>query len=113
MRYRLRTLLIVITAACVYLAWASYCWRMARFSREHSSQFLLQVAKEDGRTREWAEDKLTDLYRRFPAQAAKMNDAEFVRDEGWNPVYASAVVNENMARKYDRAAWNPWVLTSD
>src|SRR5215210_7846428 len=61
MRFRLRTLLIAITAACIYLAWVGFCHRMARFYREQSSQILLQMVEQDGRgrTREWAESKVS------------------------------------------------------
>src|SRR5688572_12825913 len=115
MRFRLRTLLIAITAACIYLAWVGFCHRMARFYREQSSQFLLQMVAQDGqgRTREWAESKVSDLFKRFPNDAAQMGNLEFVREGQWNDDYAAAVVQESAARKYDRAAWYPWTLFSN
>jgi len=115
MRYRLRTLLIVITIACVYLAWVGYCRRMARFYREQSSESLLQVVEQEGRGRtlEWEEGLVSDLIEGWPEQAAKMNNAKWVDVEGENPFFASAVVHEITARKYDRAAWYRWVLISD
>jgi len=118
MRYRLRTLLIVVTTACVYLAWVGHCWRMARFHREQSSELLLQVVKQEanvGRTRtlEWEESLMSDLIEGLPEQAAKMNDTKWVDEQGQNPEFAFAVVHEIKARKYDRAAWKPWVLISD
>ena len=72
MRYRLRTLLIVITAACVYLAWAGYCRRMAVFHREQSSQLISQVAKREGWTYERVESRVFDLFIRLPNEAAQM-----------------------------------------
>jgi hypothetical protein len=115
MRYRLRTLLIAMTAACLYLAWAGYCRRLAAFHREQSSQFLLQMVEQDGRgrTREWAENKVSDLFKRFPNDAAQMGNPDFIREGQWNDYYASAVVQESAARKYDRAAWYPWTLFSN
>jgi hypothetical protein len=114
MRFRLRTLLIVTTAVCVYLAWVGYCRRMAGIYRERSSQILLQMVERDsrGRTLEWAEGKVADLFKRFPSDAAQMGNSEFVREGQWNEDYASAVVQESAARKYDRAAWYPWTLFS-
>jgi hypothetical protein len=115
MRYRLRTLLIVITAVCVYLAWAGYCHRTARLYREQSLHFLLQMVEQDGqgRTQKWAENKVSDLFKRFPNDAAQMGNPEFVRQGQWNEYYASAIVQESAARKYDRAAWRPWVMILD
>ena len=119
MRYRLRTLLIAITVACMYLAWVGYCRRMARFYRKQSSELLLQVvaqasqAGQAGRTLEWEKKWVSGLIEGWPEQAAKMNNPKWVDEEGENPEFASAVVHEITARKYDRAAWNPWVLISD
>ena len=99
----------------MYLAWVGYCHRMARFYRKRSSQFLLQMVEQDGRGRtlEWAESKLPDIFERFPNDAAQMGNPEFVREGQWSDVYASAVVQESAARKYDRAAWYPWKLFSN
>ena len=66
-----------------------------------------------GRTLEWAENKVSDLFNRFPNDAAQMGNPDFVRVGQWSEEYASAVVQESAARKYDRAAWYPWVLISD
>jgi len=112
MRYRLRTQMIAVMVASVYLAWAGYCRRMAIFHREQSSQFISQVAKREGWTREKVENRISDLFIRLPKEAAQIGNPDFVRDEGWEPVYASAAAHEGMARKYDRAAWYPWTLFS-
>ena len=113
MQYRLRTLLIVITAAGVYLAWVGYCRRMAVFHREQSSQFISQVANREGWTREKVENRISDLFIRLPNEAAQIGNPEFVKDEGWEPVYASAAAHEGMTRKYDRAALYPWTMLAD
>ena len=112
MRYRLRTLLIVLTVACIYSAWAGYCRRMGMFHRQQSSQIILQYSIRSGWTRERLENHVSDLFARFPEKAAQMGNPEFVRGGGWNPVYASAAAHEGMARKYDRAILYPWVLIS-
>src|SRR5262245_15598636 len=113
MRYRLRTLMIAMTAACLYLAWAAYCHRMAVFHREQSSQFISQVAKREGWTREYVENRISDLFIHLPKEAVQIGNPEFVRNEAWEPVYASAAAHEGMGRKYDRAVSYPWTLISN
>jgi|tagenome__1003787_1003787.scaffolds.fasta_scaffold20471009_1 hypothetical protein len=116
LHFRLRTLLIAMTVACMYLAWVGYCRRMASFYREQSSELLLQVVKQEGnegRTLDWEQRLMSDLIEGLPEQAAKMNNPKWVDEDAQNPVFASAVVHEITARKYDRAAWNPLVLISD
>jgi hypothetical protein len=113
MRFRLRTLMILLTMACVYLAWAAYCRRMAASYREHSSQLIPQIAKRNGYQNKDVENSMSDLFSNRQYQADQMNDPEFVREWGFDTDYATAVVNEIKARKYDRAAWYPWVLFSD
>jgi hypothetical protein len=113
MRFRLRTLMIAMTAACLYLAWAGYCRRMAAFYRERSSQIISQVAKRNGWTHESIEQRVSQLFELYPNDAAQMGNPEFVREGQWNDDYASAVVQESAARKYDRAAWYPWTLISN
>jgi hypothetical protein len=66
-----------------------------------------------GRTLEWGESKVADLFSRFPNDAAQMGNPEFVREGQWSEEYAAAVVHETAARKYDRSAWFPWTLFSD
>ena len=113
MRYRLRTLLIAFTAVCMYLAWAGYCRRMSVLHRERSSQLIAKFAKREGWTNERVENRISDLFKLLPKEAAQIGNPEFVREEGWEPLYASAAAHEGMARKYDRAAWCPWVLISN
>ena len=44
MRYSLRTLLIVMTVACMYLAWVGYCRQMGTFHRQQSSHSWAAMA---------------------------------------------------------------------
>jgi hypothetical protein len=113
MRFRLRTLMILITAACMYLAWAGYCHRMAVFYRERSSRLMSQVAEQNGWTKERVESAMSDLFERWPDYAAKMSDQRFVDEGQWDILYAKAAAEETAARKYDRAAWRPWTLISN
>src|SRR3989442_5585305 len=113
MRFRLRTLLILVTVACMYLAWAGYCRRMAVFHREQSSQLISQFAKREGWTRERVENRISDLFKLLPTEAAQIGNPEFVSEERWEPLYASAAAQEGKARKYERAVWRPWELISN
>src|SRR4051794_29740583 len=103
MRYRLRTLLIVMTLVCAYLAWVAYCRREAACHREQSSVLITVVAKREGRDRKWIEGAVREYFNYY----GEPDNSNF------EPVYRSAVNHERMARKYDRAAWFPWVLISD
>jgi len=91
MRYRLRTLMIVTSLACMYLAWAGYYHRMSAFHRHQSSQLLTLCAKCYGFTRERLEKRISE-------------NPRFVDEGHYSSLYASAAASEVKARKYDRAA---------
>src|SRR5687768_5157978 len=113
MRYRLRTLLIVMTVACMYLAWVAYCRRMSGFHREQSSLLISIVAKREGFDRESIELTMSELFDRWPQQAVEAARAAPKGDGHWEAVYSSAVAHESIARKFDCAVWRPWALISD
>jgi hypothetical protein len=113
MRYRLRTLLILMTVVCACLAWVGYCRRMAAFHRERSSQLISQVAKREGMTHKQVEEAMSELFERWPIQAVEMAQAAPTGTDRYEPVYCSAIDHETIARKYDRAVWWPWILISN
>src|SRR5438045_1952624 len=51
MRYRLRTLLIVVTVACLYLAWVAYLRQHAQFQRQ-AADLVSQIAAAERHTRD-------------------------------------------------------------
>jgi hypothetical protein len=113
MRYRLRTLLIVVLVVCVYLAWASHCRRKAVLHRQRSSQFSAQIAKRQGWTQEQAVKAISDAFENYPGLAAEAATVGPTLTNGFDPIGCSAIAHESTARKYDRAIWRPWVLLLD
>jgi hypothetical protein len=56
---------------------------------------------------------MSELFEHWPVQAVEMAKAAPAGTDLYEPVYCSAIADETIARKYDRAAWRPWVLISN
>jgi len=106
MRFRLRTLMIVLAIAGLLFARIGYLKRMATFHRGEASSRITQIAKN------------CDLNVTEVAKTVRKNVSEQERDWGdvrqsskdgqGSDLNASAYFHEMMAERYERAILQPW-----
>jgi len=137
MRYRLRTLLIVVTAVCMFFAWAAYVRRMERYHRaEENKRVAIIMASEHDLwpalavpRNEHVQARVTALVEkgprrndRFEIRFQEILGSEDVtiyngrglstRGRGDITDWREAIHHRIMADKYHHALIQPWVLLS-
>ena len=138
LRYSLRTLLIVLTAACVCLAWAAFVRRMELFHRTEEDRIVARIVaaesgywpkmtkSRDGFVRERIEWLITDgtqkkvaihIWQREndPGQAPVILNSRGFSTSGDGDVedWRMAVYHQIWADKYRRAMFRPWELSEE
>jgi hypothetical protein len=129
LRYKLRTLLILTTLACLYFAWVSYVRQSARFHRRQAAESVSRISSVEPYSRDDIESGVIQL----AAGMAPTKTTHFKIGNGPNRITVvengprvSRIVNEEIvnewhqaiyharrARAYDRAAVQPWALLRD
>src|SRR5437867_1105525 len=98
-RYRLRTLLIVITIAA---AWAALCRRQADYHWREAERVIANPSMYPRELKSWTELLGSDRARSYtnPAlgQLAMNSDIRLILD------------HQATAKAYQHAAWRPWIL---
>jgi hypothetical protein len=115
MRYRLRTLLIVLTVGCAFLAWVAYLRQTAAYHRREAERLAFQIADYTLSNENLVHDAV-ELY----AAEGRVSEEDLI----WHPNYGrgliiddearadwdSAVRHQRMAAVYDGAILKPWTL---
>jgi hypothetical protein len=139
MRYRLRTLLIVVTSACVVFAWVAFLRQMERFHRKEERKIVLRIVAAEvsylphvkkGARDEFVEariegltadqrprkgDKFAINQQQIPgSEEFTITNGQLVSTMGRGDIedWRSAVHHRVMANKYHQAVFRPWVLIS-
>jgi hypothetical protein len=137
LRYRLRTLLMLVTLACVMSAWVAYVRRMERFHREAENKHASRIAAAESAL--WpalsvprdkhVEARVTALVVEGPRRNGRLEihrrgipgsrDVTVsngrglsIRGRGDITDWQMAVHHRIAADKYRRARFEPWVLMS-
>jgi hypothetical protein len=117
MRYRLRTLLIVIAVCGLVLARCHYLKRKAEYHRQRASHLIISyIAKvEDGKgcTRESIELAMKEVIELCPDEAAEAAAQSPTGDDWGYGAFGSAIKHEMIARRYDSAVFRPWIVVSE
>lgn len=111
MRYRLRTLLIVLAICGVVFARIGYLKRQAGFHRREAMARLTWIANRNHTHREMFAT---------PVRQDEVDNPEIWRairanppmDEAGSPYYVSAYYHLIMAHRYERAIYRPWQIVS-
>ena|SRR6185369_14008505 len=128
MRYRLRTLLIVVTLACLYFSWLSFAVQRARFHRRQAADLVSRIAAAEQYTPNEIDSSVMAFAAGTASFATKYN---YIRGGANKITYidstnAGRVVNDETADKwllaihhtrkariFDRAALQPWILFNE
>lgn len=113
MRYRLRTLMVVVTALGAFLGWVAYVRQMERYHSEQADSLIALIGEafHVGGVRETVERMARDknkhriLNNKTAADFQKPLRAD-------TDAFASAIYHQRMAAIYHRAIFRPWALLS-
>jgi hypothetical protein len=122
MQFRLRTLLIAVTLACMFFAWAAYLRRKAAHHRQQAASLILRISETD----HLKHQKIEEAVHWLAAGTAKVirgydykSRNTIVSFRGQPPFFLSdeeglksAVYHQKMAAAYDGAMLRPWTLLS-
>src|SRR4051794_27035819 len=125
MQFRLRTLLIVITLACLCFAWLSFVRQRAQFHRSQAADLISQIAAAEQHTRDETDFGILALAAgKTPTKTTHLTigdgpdrvtfiesarTARVVNDEMADEWHL-AVHHTRKAKTFDRASLQPWVL---
>ena len=127
MRYRLRTLLIVVTLACLYFSWLSFAVQRARFHRRQAADLVSRIAAAEQYTPTDIDSSILALAAGTASFATKYkyipggdkltyidstNAGRVVSDETADK-WLLAIHHTRRARVFDRAALQPWILFNE
>jgi len=129
MRYRLRTLLIVVTVVGMLLGWIAWLRERAAFHRRESSRFAGMIARMEGYPIENVEERVAALVlgrsvTKWVRAANGDGDQCTLLKNGGRMTYSEsatidvedwgqAVYHGMMRERFDRALYRPWVLLSE
>jgi len=128
MRYRLRTLLIVVTLFCVVTARVGYLRHRADFHNQEAARFISQIAKTENEHRqniEYATLRLAEFGLASDGQPQYVQRELFVNENGassrvseseWESNlrdWHSATYHQILADRYGRAVYRPWTFVND
>ena len=111
MRFRLRTLMIVVTAFGIFLGWAAYVRQMERYHSEQADSLIALIAEafHIGGVRETIERMALDT-----AISTGLNNktaAGFQKPLSPDTdAFASAIYHQRMAAIYHKAMFRPWAV---
>jgi len=120
MRYRLRTLLIVVTLFCVVTARVAYLRHHADFHKREAARFISRIATTEREREQKIEHAIHRLAQVGPAArelvisengaSAALGRVEWEKNlADWH----TATCHQILADRYDRAAYRPWTFVSD
>jgi hypothetical protein len=126
MRYRLRTLLIVVTVSCLVLAWVTHSRRMAQYHSREAVRLISQIAQTEKSRPVDIENSIRmledDATTKIP-RVGKLFGQSVVHIHVPNgPMrllfqtdpdhWQQAIDHRKRSKAYQHAAWRPWLLIS-
>jgi hypothetical protein len=138
MRFRLRTLMILVTLACVFFGWVAFVRQMESFHRKEERKIVLRIVAAEmsylpqiktardefveGRIESLIGDhrpRRTDKFLVSRQEIAGGEEFTITNGQGVSTIgrgeiddWRSAVHHRVMANKYQQAVFRPWVLMS-
>jgi len=120
MRYRLRTLLIVVTLLCVVTARVTLLKRRADFHQRETARLISRIATTEREREQKIENAIHRLAQIGPAarelviseNGASATVSRIEWDNNLND-WQMATSHQIIANRYERAIYRPWVFVSD
>jgi hypothetical protein len=118
MRYRLRTLLIVVTVSAMLFAWAAYMRRMAEHHRNEAASIMNAITTDIGRG--FTKENVREVVDRVAAgnETKGLNSRSFasfaspLRGSDIDAALSAAVYHQRQANRYEKAMLRPWIILS-
>ena len=109
MRYRLRTLLILVTLAALYFGWVAFARQRATFHRSKAADLVAAIASSgvgmsQRELQMWTELLASDRAQTYGNPAL----GELISTSLTRHHWETAIDHEALANAYDRAGWQPW-----
>ena len=114
MRYRLRTLLILMTVVCIYSAWVGYLRSAAAFHRREANRIAHELSRNMGMTTKEIETLVTNIasHSRTRVDALSFGEVDVALGEARLAEHRQAVNHTILANTYDQAILRPWKISS-
>src|SRR5262245_29407788 len=114
-RYKLRTLLVAITAVAIVLAWAAYLRRVAQHHRREATHIVTAIATD---LRGFQKESMLEKVERAAESSASQglnsrSAASFHSPLRWSELEAAlgaAVYHQQQAILYEKAVLRPWLI---
>ena len=112
MRFRLRTLLILVTVVCVYAAWVGYMRNAAALHGQEANRIARELAQSTSMTTKDLEVLITNIAAQSTARVDKLSfgSVDTFLGEARLAEHRKAVNHTILANTYDQSILRPWKI---